>query len=85
MSKLETHASDHPKRYCRGDIECKDAIRAALTPEQYEGWLRGTLMKYIWRYDHKGGLDDLLKAQDYMTWLTEVQSENMINESILHL
>ena len=51
MSKLETHASDHPKRYCRGDIECKDAIRAALTPEQYEGWLRGTLMKYIWRYD----------------------------------
>ena len=31
MSKLETHASDHPKRYCRGDIECKDAIRAALT------------------------------------------------------
>jgi len=33
----DTYAGDRPARYCHGDIECKDAIRAALTPEEFRG------------------------------------------------
>ena len=51
-------------------LECIDAIQAALTPEQFEGFLRGNALKYLWRYDKKGSPDlDLVKARDYLTRL----------------
>ena len=40
-------------------IECIDAIKAALSTEQFEGWLRGNVIKYLWRYPHKNKLEDL--------------------------
>jgi hypothetical protein len=36
------------------DIECIDAIEAALTPEEFRGYLKGTAFKYIWRLGKKG-------------------------------
>lgn len=51
-----------PPHYRQGDIECIDAIRAALTEDQYEGYLRGACMKYLWRYNLKGGVESLRKA-----------------------
>jgi hypothetical protein len=51
-------------------LECIDAIEAALTPEQFEGFLRGNALKYLWRYDKKGSAEiDLIKARDYLTRL----------------
>lgn len=58
--------------YCAGDIECIDAIRAALGP-LFEGFLAGNVIKYVWRYQHKNGLDDLYKAQTYLGWLIEAK------------
>ena len=49
--------------YMAGKVEVIDYIRDQLTPEQYEGYLRGNVIKYISRYPHKNGLDDLYKAQ----------------------
>lgn len=62
--------------YCQGDIETIDYIRDQLTPEQYEGYLRGQVIKYISRYPHKGGVDDLYKAQTYLGWLIELKTVN---------
>jgi len=62
----DTYAGDRPARYCHGDIECKDAIRAALTPEEFRGWCKGTVIKYMWREGHKGADVDLMKAADYI-------------------
>lgn len=59
----------HPAHYTQGDIECKDAIRAALTPEEYRGWVKGSALKYIWRERLKGGDQDLGKASEYLEWL----------------
>lgn len=46
---------NHPKHYTAdGEIECIDAIKAALSPEEYKGFLKGNAMKYIWRMNRKG-------------------------------
>lgn len=42
-----------------GGIECIEAIKAALGKDGFVAWLRGTILKYLWRGPHKGtpGLD----------------------------
>jgi len=57
-----------PEHY-KGDIECIDAIKSSMTKEQYLGYLKGNIQKYIWRYDKKNGIEDLKKAQVYLGWL----------------
>ena len=44
-----------PAHYRQGEIECIDAIRAALTPEEFRGYCKGNVLKYVWRERHKGG------------------------------
>lgn len=56
-----------PAHYTQGGIECIDAMKAALTPEEFRGYLRANVMKYIWRYDRKGApVQDLRKAEWYL-------------------
>ncbi len=45
---------NHPPHYTKGGIECIDAIQSALTPEEYKGYLKAAVIKYLWRLDHKG-------------------------------
>lgn len=61
------------EHYCQGGIEPIDYMRAQFTPEQFEGFLRGNVIKYVTRYPHKNGLDDLLKAKTYLEWLIELK------------
>ena len=58
----------NPSHYKQGDVECIDAIKASMTLAQFQGYLKGNIMKYLWRYEHKSneGLEDLNKAQWYM-------------------
>ena len=62
---------NHPDHYKAGGIETIDFIKAKLTPEQYEGYLAGNVIKYISRYRHKNGAEDLKKARVYLNWLIE--------------
>lgn len=58
---------NHPVHYTKGDIECKDAIRAALGDALYvDGFCRGNAIKYLWRYPFKNGVEDLKKAKFYI-------------------
>jgi hypothetical protein len=67
----------NPDHYKQGGVECIDAIKAALTPEQYIGFLRGTQIKYLWRAGRKDPiLQDLKKAEWYMKKEMEAQSVN---------
>jgi|TARA_R100001460_G_scaffold42341_2_gene78458 hypothetical protein len=55
-----------PPHYKQGDVECIEAIKSA-TGAEYQGYLQGNIMKYIWRYRAKGQrLNDLKKAQWYL-------------------
>ena len=56
----------NPSHYRTDTIECIDAIEAMLTPEEFIGYLRGSIMKYEWRYPNKNGVEDLIKSQ----WFT---------------
>ena len=63
-----------PFHYRQSSVECIDAILSA-THEMREGYLQGNVMKYVWRYDYKGGLEDLQKAEWYLKKLIEVYKE----------
>jgi hypothetical protein len=56
---------NHPPHYNQGGIECIDAIKAA-TGSGFIKYCCGNVIKYLWRYDNKGGLEDLKKAAWYL-------------------
>ena len=58
-----------PSHYQQGEVECIDALRSALNKEEFEGYCRGAVIKYVWRFRHKGGAEDLKKAMVYLQWL----------------
>ena len=64
-----SHYSDDSMRGDKSSIECIDAIRASMSPDEFGAFCKGNIMKYLWRFEHKGGLEDLNKAQVYLTWL----------------
>jgi len=57
---------NNPPHYTAGGIECIDAIRAALTPEEFRGYCKGNAIKYTWRERMKGGDESIQKAEWYM-------------------
>lgn len=66
---------DKPPHYTAGDIECIDAIKAAVVGlEPFEAALVANIMKYIWRFKRKNGKQDLQKAEWYLRKLMEEQS-----------
>jgi hypothetical protein len=68
-----------PQHYTQGGIECIEAIRASLSPSAFQGYCKGNVMKYLWRYEHKGKpAEDLKKAQVYMNWMIESVEQEAI-------
>jgi hypothetical protein len=60
----------NPKHYKRDGIECINAIKAALV-DGFPDYLRGNVLKYLWRYKERNGAEDLRKARQYLEWLIE--------------
>mgnify|MGYP003112746798 CR=1 FL=1 len=57
---------NRPIHYAAGSIECIDAIEAQLSSEEFRGYLKGNVIKYLWREKHKGGIESLKKAKWYL-------------------
>lgn len=66
----QTDMVNSPPHYNQAGVECIDAIRAA-TDEGYGYYLQGNIIKYLWRYRYKNGVEDLKKAQWYLQKLIE--------------
>lgn len=62
---------NNPAHYGQGSIECIEYIRDFLSEDEYIGYLRGNIAKYLHRWRYKNGLEDLSKAQWYLNELTE--------------
>ena len=60
-----------PSHYAQGGIESIEAIEASMSEEAFKGFLKGNCQKYLWRYEHKNGKEDLLKCQWYLNKLIE--------------
>lgn len=57
---------DHPGHYTQGKVECIEALEAALSPAEFKGFLKGDVLKYLWRSELKNGKQDLEKAKWYL-------------------
>jgi hypothetical protein len=65
---ITAEAGEHypPHYQLNNGRQSLEFIEATLTPEQFEGFLRGNALKYLIRYDRKGqSASDLNKATDY--------------------
>ena len=63
---------NHPSHYTQGNIECIDAITAAVTGlTGMEAVCTGNIIRYIWRWKHKNGLEDVKKCRWYIDKLIE--------------
>lgn len=67
-----------PNHYKRNGVECWDMIKATLG-ENYPSFLIGNIMKYLWRYREKDGVEDLRKSYTYMVELGK--EAGFLNES----
>jgi len=65
---------NRPKHYRKGSVECIDAIKSA-TGDGYQFYLQGNVIKYMWRFNHKNGLEDLQKAQWYLSELIKIKKK----------
>jgi hypothetical protein len=64
---MTNHNSVHnPSHYTFGGIECIEAIEASMSAEAFRGFAKGNILKYVWRYEQKNGLEDLEKAKWYL-------------------
>lgn len=68
---------NNPSHYGQGSIEAIDYIEDMLTGEEWIGYLRGNIAKYMHRFRYKNGVEDLEKAQWYLNKLIETQKENV--------
>ena len=63
---------NHPEHYTNGSIECIEAIEASMPHDGFCEYLKGNVIKYLWRYRHKDNpVQDLEKAQWYLNKLIE--------------
>jgi len=65
-----------PSHYNQAGIECIDAIKASLG-DGYQDYCKGNVMKYLWRYKYKNGIEDLKKAQWYLNSMVESMEESV--------
>ena len=68
--EVEDSNVNHPSHYTQAGIECIDAIKASLG-DGYQDYCKGNVMKYLWRYKYKNGVEDLHKAEWYLKSLID--------------
>ena len=64
-----------PPHYNKRGIECSEAIKA-MTGDGFQFYLQGNIMKYLWRYRYKNGVEDLKKAKWYLSELIDNVEED---------
>lgn len=71
VCQCEPDMVNSPAHYGSGSIECIEYIEDFLTTEEYIGYLRGNIAKYLHRFRYKNGIEDLRKAEWYLNRLSQ--------------
>ena len=70
---VDVDVVNSPPHYNTGSVEAIEAIEASLSGDGYRGYLKGNVMKYMWRYEKKAKpVEDLKKARWYLDRLISV-------------
>jgi hypothetical protein len=71
-SKAVKDNVNHPSHYTQGAIECIDAIKEAVKGLLgIEAVCTANIIKYVWRWKFKNGVEDLHKARWYLDRLID--------------
>ncbi|NBW35166.1 MAG: DUF3310 domain-containing protein [Cytophagia bacterium] len=72
----------NPSHYKQGKVECIDAIESATIHKQgLMAVCTGNIIKYVWRCEEKGGLEDLKKAKWYLDRLIASEESKIAIEN----
>lgn len=75
------NAVEHPKHYrLEGINEVLDVIRYALSEEEYLGFLKGNVIKYVLRAPYKGELEQDWEKASYYANLVKKSSDRTSDE-----
>ena len=67
----------NPQHYKNGKVECIDALESATVNKVgIEAVCVANVIKYLWRYEDKNGIEDVRKAKWYLEKLLEKLNEN---------
>jgi pyruvate-formate lyase-activating enzyme len=67
----------HPDHYNHGKFEVIDILKDQLTQEEFKGWLRGNVLKYVMRAPYKEEeFQDYKKAEFYISTLMKSTKED---------
>lgn len=64
-----------PTHYQTGLIETIDSIKNILGHEKFQAYCIGNVIKYLSRYREKNGLEDLKKAETYISFIIKSYKE----------
>ena len=75
-SAIEIDPINHPAHYEGStSLECIDVMEIAFGAEAVENFCLCNAFKYLWRYKHKGGPEDVLKAEWYLNHYSDIAGE----------
>lgn len=81
MDKDNNDMVNHPNHYTNGKIECIEALESATSGlVGIEAVCTANAIKYLWRWKHKNGIQDLQKAIFYIDRLIEKVKGDIPNE-----
>lgn len=80
MSANDTQVGGN--HYNKLAIQPWDAMEAWLTPEEFRGYLKGCVIKYMAREGDKGGPKDIAKAEHYSQKLREFDEAQAMKKNI---
>lgn len=71
-----------PSHYTQAGIECIDAITAAVSGKRgIEAVCVANVIKYLWRYELKNGVEDVKKAQWYLHRLVSELDKPVLSQT----
>lgn len=65
----------NPDHYRTGKVETIKLIEGSMPVEEYRGFLKGLIIKYICRFEKKNGVEDLKKAEQYLHRLIKLEEK----------
>lgn len=72
-AKTQTH-------YQQASVQPVEVLQMHMTPEEFQGYLKGNIVKYLFRAEYKGQrAQDIAKALQYAAWLVQAVRGQVID------
>lgn len=70
---FQSDSAVKPSHYQSGNVDVIEALYQMMPLDQFRGFMKGNVVKYITRYENKNGVEDLKKATEYVRRLQEYE------------